>query len=87
MFYLHMKGGEKTQILTNEDSNISFYLVEQLFSFKQCGTCGAFYLIFILNVRPFLYEIFFFFLPEASSICLFGLMNGPVVCVLSRLKC
>ena len=26
MFYLHMKGGEKTLILSNEDSNISFYL-------------------------------------------------------------
>ena len=23
---LHMKGGEKTQILSNKDSNISFYL-------------------------------------------------------------
>ncbi len=26
MFYLYMKGGEKTPILNNEDSNISFYL-------------------------------------------------------------
>ena len=26
MFYLHMKGGGKTPILNNEDSNINFYL-------------------------------------------------------------
>ena len=26
MFYLHMKGGEKTPILSKENSNISFYL-------------------------------------------------------------
>ena len=64
MFYLHMKGGEKTPILSNEDSNINFYLykiVERTtFLSKQCGTCGVFYLIFILNVRFFLYEISFF---------------------------
>jgi hypothetical protein len=70
-----MKGGEKTPILSNEDSNISFYLYKIV---EQCGTCGAFYLIFILNVGPFLYENFFF-LPETSSICLFGLMNEPAV--------
>jgi hypothetical protein len=69
------EGRRKNPILSNEDSNISFYLYKIV---KQCGTCGAFYLIFILNVRPFLYEIFFS-LPEASSICLFGLMNGPAV--------
>jgi hypothetical protein len=79
MFYLHMKGGEKTPILSNENSNISFYLykiVKQLLHLSNVGL--TFYLIFILNVGPFLYGIFFF-LPEASSICLFGLMNGPAV--------
>ena len=57
MFYLHMKGGEKTPILSNKDSNISFYLYKIV---EQCGTCRAFYLFFILNVGPFLYEICFF---------------------------
>ena len=75
MFYLHMKWGEKSLILSNEDSKISFYLYKIV---KQCRTCGAFYLIFILNVEPFLYENFFF-LPEVSSICLFGLLNELVV--------
>jgi hypothetical protein len=64
MFYLHMKWGEKTPILSNEDSNISFYLYKIV---KQCRTCGAF----------FIWE--FFFLAWASSICLFDLMNELVV--------
>ena len=40
MFYLHMKGGEKTPILSNENSNISFYLykiVEQLLHLSNVG--------------------------------------------------
>ena len=67
-----MKGGEKTLILSNKDSNISFYLYKII---KQYKTYRTFYFIFILNVRPFLYGNFFF-LPKASSICLFNLMNG-----------
>jgi hypothetical protein len=45
MFYLHMKGGEKTPILSNEDSNISFYLykiVEQLLHLSNVGLVGPF---------------------------------------------
>ncbi len=30
MFYLHIKGGEKTSILSNEDSNISSYLYKKV---------------------------------------------------------
>jgi hypothetical protein len=40
-----MKGGEKTPILSNEDSNISFYLykiVEQLFYLSNVGLVGHF---------------------------------------------
>ena len=47
-----MKGEEKTPILSNENSNISFYLYKIV---KQLVR------LFILNVRPFLYEIFFLF--------------------------
>jgi hypothetical protein len=57
MFYLHMKEGEKTPILSNEDFNINFYLYKIV---EQCRICGTFYLIFILNVGPFLYGNFFF---------------------------
>ena len=45
MFYLNMKIGEKTLILSNEDSNISFYLykiVEQLFYLSNVGLAGHF---------------------------------------------
>ena len=45
MFYLHMKGGEKTQILSNKDSNISFYLykiVEQLLHLSNVGLVEPF---------------------------------------------
>ena len=45
MFYLQMKGGEKTPILSNEDSNISFYLykiIEQLFYLRNVGLVGYF---------------------------------------------
>ena len=66
MFNLHMKGGEKTLIPSNENSNISFYLYKIV---EQCETCGAFYFIFILNVEPFLYENFFLscLRPEAFA--------------------
>ena len=70
MFYLHMKGGEKTLILSNEDSNISFYLYKIVEQFLHLSN--------VRLVGPFLYGIFCF-LPEASSICLFDLMNGPTV--------
>ena len=68
------EGGEKTLILSNKDSNISFYLYKII---KQYKTYRTFYFIFILNVRLFLYGNFFF-LPKASSICLFNLMNAFV---------
>ena len=45
MFYLYMKGGEKTLILSNEDSNISFYLykiVEQLLHLSNVRLVGPF---------------------------------------------
>ena len=70
MFYLHMKGAEKTLILSNEDSNISFYLykiVEQLLYLSNVELVGAFYLIFILNMGPFFIWDFFFFLPEPQA--------------------
>ena len=44
MFYLHIKGGEKTPILSNEDY-ISFYLykiVEQLLHLSNVGLVGPF---------------------------------------------
>jgi hypothetical protein len=43
MFYLHMKEGEKTPILSNEDSNISFYLykiVQKLLHLSNVGLVG-----------------------------------------------
>ena len=45
MFDLHMKREEKTPILSNEDSNISFDLykiVEQLFYLSNVGLAGHF---------------------------------------------
>ena len=45
MFYLHMKGGKKTPILSNENSNISFYLykiVKQLLHLSNVGLVGPF---------------------------------------------
>ena len=45
MFYLYMKGGEKTPILSNEDSNISFYLykiVQKLLHPSNVGLVGPF---------------------------------------------
>ena len=45
MFYLYMKGGEKTPILSNEDSNISFYLykiVKQLLYLSNVGLVEPF---------------------------------------------
>ena len=39
-----MKGGEKTPILSNEDSNISFYLykIVELFYLSNVGLAGHF---------------------------------------------
>ena len=61
MFYLHIKGEDKTLILDNENSNISFYLYkrtgEQLLHLRNVEFVDP----FILNVGPFLYGNFFFF--------------------------
>ena len=45
MFYLLMKGGDKTLILDNEDSNINFYLykiVERLLYLSNVKLVGSF---------------------------------------------
>ena len=45
MFYLHIKGEEKTLILSNANSNISFYLykiVKQLLHLSNVGLVGPF---------------------------------------------